>query len=103
MHRSSKDLINGRKKERNKRHIKNWRPISLLNVDTKIISKALSGRLTNVFSSFISTQQTEYIKRRFIGEGARLTSDIVYTYDQNNIGAYLGTTDTKKVFDSLDH
>ena len=29
--------------------------------------------------------------------------DIVDTYDQNNIGAHLGTTDIKKVFDSLDH
>ena len=33
------------KKGRDKRYIKNWRPISLLNVDTKIISKSLSERL----------------------------------------------------------
>ena len=29
------------KKNRNKRYIKNWRPISFLNVDTKILSKAI--------------------------------------------------------------
>ena len=43
------------KKDRDKRYIENWQPISLLNVNTKIISKALSERLKNVLSSLIST------------------------------------------------
>ena len=37
------------KKGRDKRFIKNCRPISLLNVDLKIISKALSGRLKKFY------------------------------------------------------
>ena len=64
-------------KDRDKRYIRKWRPISLLNVDTKIISKALSERLKNVLSSLISTQHTTYIKSIFIREGGRLISDIV--------------------------
>ena len=91
------------KEHRDKRYIKNWRPISLLNIDTKIISKALSERLKNVLSSLISTQQTAYIKNRFIGEGGRLISDIVNICDRYNIGEYLVTIDTEKAFDSLDH
>ena len=34
-----------KKKDRDERYIKNWMPISLLNIDTKIISKALAAKL----------------------------------------------------------
>ena len=42
------------KKDREKRFIKNWRPISLLNVDAKLISKALAERVKNVIPSLVS-------------------------------------------------
>ena len=64
------------KKERDKRFIKNWRPISLLNVDYKIIAKALATRLKETLPKLISFQQTAYVRNRFIGEGGRPISDI---------------------------
>ena len=45
------------KNDHNKRYIKNWRPISLLNVDTKILSKAISNKLRTVLVALISSQQ----------------------------------------------
>ena len=65
------------KKDRDKRFIQNWRPISLLNVDLKIISKALSEKLKKVLPDLISSQQTAYVKNRHIGESGRLISDII--------------------------
>ena len=50
------------KKDRDKRYIKNWRSISLLNVDTKIISKALAAKLKKTLPTIISSNQTVYIK-----------------------------------------
>ena len=46
------------KKDRDKRFIKNWGLISLLNVDLKIVSKALSEKLKNFLPDLISSQQT---------------------------------------------
>ena len=77
------------KRDREKRYTKSWRPISLLNADTKIILKSLSERLKNVLSSLISTQQTAYIENRFFGEGCSLIFDIVNVCNCNNIGVYL--------------
>ena len=88
------------KKDRDKRFIKNWRPISLLNVDTKIISKAMALRL---LPSIISTNQTAYVNKRCISESGRLISDILEICDKQKIGGFLVTMDIEKAFDSLDH
>ena len=47
-----------RKKDRDVTLIKNWRPISLINVDIKIASKALAARMKTVIHSLISYDET---------------------------------------------
>ena len=56
------------KKDKDKGFIKNWRPISLINVDTKMASKVLAMRMQNILTSIISHDQTAYVKGRYIGE-----------------------------------
>ena len=72
------------KKDKNLTLLKNWRPISLLNVDYKIATEALALRLRKVLPSIVSDIQTGYIEGRFIGENIRMISDIIhFTAEQN--------------------
>ena len=48
-----------------KRRINNCRPISLLNVDSKIISKAFSEKLKEVLPDLISSQKKETYWRKW--------------------------------------
>ena len=47
--------------------IKNWRPITLLNCDYKIAAKALASRLKKVLPKLVNSDQTGFMKGRFIG------------------------------------
>ena len=91
------------KKERNKRQIKNWRPISLMNVDAKIASKALATRMKNVLSSIIKSDQTAFVAGRYIGESIRLISDILEYVDEKELSGILFSADFEKAFDSIEH
>ena len=51
-----------KKKGKDKRWIKNWRPIWLINVDTKIISKVLANRLEKVLRHLIHPNQNVFVK-----------------------------------------
>jgi hypothetical protein len=55
----------------------NFRPISLLNVDLKILSHVLDQRLKKILSKLINEDQTGYIKNRFIGFNLRQIQDII--------------------------
>ena len=50
------------RKGRGKKYIQNWRPISLLTVDVKLISKALAELLENVLPKIISPNQNAHVK-----------------------------------------
>ena len=83
--------------------IENWRPISLLNVDYKIISKTIANRLKAVLPKLIHHNQVGFITGRNIAENLRAISDIFdYTKDFNVPGILI-SVDFHKAFDSLEH
>ena len=55
----------------------NYRPISLLNVDLKLLSYVLAQRLKKVLEKIVNNDQTGYIKNRFIGFNHRQIQDIM--------------------------
>ena len=61
------------KKDKDRRWIKNWRPISLVNVDVKIGSKAIPKRLENVLPHIIHYDQNAFVKGRIIFDAVRMT------------------------------
>ena len=72
----------------------------------KIFYKALATKLKSVLPALITTQQTAYVKNRYIGKAGRLISDILdisEKLEKLSIGGYLVTADIEKTFDSLDH
>ena len=91
------------KKDKDKRMIKNWRPISLINIDAKIASKVLALRMQKVLASIINSDQTAYVRGRYIGESIRLVSDILDFTEENSIGGILFSADFEKAFDSNEH
>lgn len=81
--------------------MKNWRPITLLNVIYKIASGCIAERLKTVLSKLISSDQTGFIKGRYIGENTRLIYDIMHYTDEKNIPGLLLITDFEKAFDTI--
>ena len=81
--------------------IENWRPIYLINVDAKIISKVIAVRVKNVLLNIIHHNQTGYIKDRYIGETVRSIFHIMEFTDTENILGILIFIDFKKAFDTV--
>ena len=82
--------------------LKNWRPISLLNTDYKIATKALSNRIKQLLPNLINKDQVGYVQGRNILENIRTLQDIVtYTKEQNMPGMLI-CIDFEKAFDSVE-
>ena len=91
------------KDDSNKSFLKYWRPISLLYVDYKIISKALSNRLAGVLHYVISEDQTCSVPGRSISDNLHLVRGVFDFLGGRNISCGLVNFDQKKAFDRVSH
>jgi len=91
------------KKDKDRRFIKNWRPISLINVDVKIASKAFARRLEPILPELIHHNQNGFIKGRSTFDAVRTIDDLLELAKLTNTTGILMAIDFEKAFDSLDH
>ena len=90
------------KKSKDKTILENLRPISLLNVDYKILTKVIAKRIEKVLPTLINPDQTGYVKGRYIGENVRLIYDLIHYTDKQNQKGIAIFLDFKKAFDSVE-
>ena len=82
-------------------YLDNCRPISLLNVDYKLMSKCIAERMKNVLDNLIDHSQTGFLKGRNISDGLRTILDVMDETSLSNKHGLLVTIDFEKAFDSL--
>ena len=81
--------------------VRDWRPITLLPVDYKILSKALAIRLSLVIPSLVHGDQRGFIKGRFIGDNIFDVYSIIAQAEMEEEEGVLMLLDIEKAFDSV--
>ncbi|KAK3558043.1 hypothetical protein QTP86_006421 [Hemibagrus guttatus] len=84
-------------------HLKNWRPVSLLCTDYKLLSKALASRLTKVMERLIHQDQTYCVPDRSIFDNVYLIRDILDVSRLLGLKTGLIFLDQEKAFDRVEH
>ena len=83
--------------------LQNWRPISLLCADYKIVTKTITTRLQLILPHIIHPDQTCSVPGRHIFSTLYLIRDVLCYTQRKQQRAYLLSLDFQKAFDSIDH
>lgn len=79
-----------------------YRPISLLNVDVKILAKLIASRLENVTTTIISTEQTGFIKGRQSFTNIRTLLNVIHSPASRETPEVVVSMDSEKAFDRVE-
>jgi hypothetical protein len=82
--------------------IRNYRPISLLCFNYKIIAKAFAERMKMVLPNIIHKDQTGFLKDRYIGENITLFLDTQEHMRKSQKAGYAFLADSEKAYDRVD-
>ena len=79
-----------------------YRPISLLGVDGKILSKIVANRLEGVVTDIVNADQTGFIKGRTSSNNTRRLINIIHYLNFHQTPSAIVTMDAEKAFDRIE-
>ena len=79
------------KGDKDKKYLKNWRPITLLNTSYKLVSACIANRLKLCLDILINEDQTGFLSERFIGENIRTVYDVMYCCEKKKKKKKIGS------------
>ena len=84
-------------------NLKNWRPITLCNLDYKILTKILTNRLKQINTNIINNLQTSGLMNKSIINNALNIENIINYIEENEEEALIISLDQEKAFDRVEH
>ena len=91
------------KKDKDRRCVKNMRPLTLLNWDYKILAKIFDNRMKLVMTQIIHQDQTGFLPGRSISVNIRKSLDVMEYCNNKKIPAVIMSIDMEKCFDRVDY
>jgi hypothetical protein len=88
-------------KEPEAKTLKKYRPISLINCSFDIFSKLLNTRLVNVANRLIASNQTAFIKGRYILESVVAAHEIIHDIHRKKESGVVLKLDYEKAYDRV--
>jgi hypothetical protein len=90
-------------KKKDRTDISNYRPITLLNMDYKILTKVLAIQLMDHIHSLIHENQAGFIPRRSIFNQIRLAQSIITYAEISETNGVIVALDQEKAYDRIHH
>ena len=90
------------KKAKDRIKIENWRPITLLGVDYKLLSKCLGERLKKVLPNLIHPDQNGFIPGGSVFFSTHTIRDLLFYCEKEKLDLFMFCIDYTKAFDFLE-
>nr|XP_043629901.1 uncharacterized protein LOC122601202 [Erigeron canadensis] len=88
-------------KVRDPSQLNDYRPITLIGVTSKVISKVLANRIRFVLGSLICCNQTAFLEDRLISDGPLILNEVISWIRKNKKKAFIFKVDFNKAYDNV--